>query len=310
MKKFRNHLFAYLLFTSVTGVVTVAQAASKIQVAIIVNGNAITNYDIERRIAFLRLQKRSGDLIKFAREELIDEMLRCIETKKHNISVSDDEINRAFSNFAERNNMTDSQLSQVLNQANVTPEHFKSYIQTQMSWGQLVSARFRAEGMLTEEEAIQRMLKNGGVKPITNEYHLQQVVFVIPKNRRSAIFERRRQEANVFRKKVNGCSNLYQRTKGIIDVTIKDLGRVLEPQIPNEWVKDIKVTPANRATPIRNTERGIESLVVCSIRKASDDRVAQLIFSIQNSHSNMGEASQIEKKYMKELRDKARIQSL
>ncbi|RCL04033.1 MAG: peptidyl-prolyl cis-trans isomerase SurA [Candidatus Tokpelaia sp. JSC189] len=310
MKKFGSYLSGYLLFASVMSIVLAVQAASGTQVAIIVNGNAITNYDIERRAAFLRLQKRSGDLAGPAREELIDETLRRIETKKHNISVSVEEINRAFADFAERNNMTTSQLAKMLNQEGVTAEHFKSYIQTQMGWERLISARFHAEGMVTEEEAVQRMLKNGGVKPKTNEYHLQQVIFVVPKNRRSVILDRRRQEANAFRNKVSGCNDLYKKNKGMIDVTIRDLGRILEPQIPNKWKKHVKVTPIKRATSVQNTEHGVEFLIVCSIRKVSNDRVAQLIFSIQDSHWDTEKAARLEKKYMKELRDKARIQNL
>jgi len=316
MKNFRNYIFAYLLSTSVAGIaftgwnMTAAQAAPPTQVAVIVNGNAITNYDIERRMAFLRLQRHNGNLSKLAREELVDEMLRRVEMKSRNINVSDGEVNRAFADFAERNNMSEAQLSQMLNQTGVTPEHFKSYIRVQMGWGRLVSARFRAEGMVSEEEAVQRMLKNGGVKPTANEYRLQQVIFVVPQNRRSTIFDKRRQEANSFRSRIHGCDNLHKLAKGMIDVTIRDLGRILEPQIPVEWEKSVKATPPGKATPIQNTTRGVEFLMVCSVRKVSDDRVAQLVFSIQDSHSGAQKAALLEKEYMKELRNKARIHSL
>jgi len=316
MKKYRNHLLAGLLSVIAAGLVfdgssvTTAMAAPGTQVAVIVNGNAITNYDISRRAAFLRLQRRNGNLNKLAREELVDEMLRRIEMKKRNINVSDGEVNRAFADFAERNRMTEAQLAEMLNQAGVTAQHFKSYIRVQMGWGRLVSMRFRAEGMVSEEEAVQRMLKNGGVKPTANEYRLQQVIFVVPKNRRAAIIGKRRQEANALRSRVHGCNNLHQLTKGMLDVTIRDLGRILGPQIPAEWEKAVKATAPNRATPTINTQRGVEFLVICSVNKVSDDRVAQLVFSIQDSHAGAKKAAMLEKKYMKELRDKARIQNL
>jgi len=315
MRKFRNHLFTCLFSACAAGIVfssgniPVAQAASGTQVAVIVNGNPITNYDIARRLAFLQLQRHSSNLNRLAREELVEEMLRRVEIKKRNIDVSDGEVNRAFSDFAERNNMTEAQLSQMLNQAGVTPEHFKSYIRTQMGWGRLVSARFRAEGMVSEEEAVLRMLKNGGVKPTTNEYRLQQVIFVVPASHRSAIFDKRRQEAAAFRSRVRGCENLRQQAKGMIDVTIRDLGRILGPQLPAEWNRSVLATPVGETTPVQSTVHGLEFLIVCSIRKVSDDRVAQLVFSIQDSHSSAQKATMLEKKYMKELRDKARIQN-
>ena len=179
--------------------------AGQTTVAVIVNGNAITNYDIQRRAAFLKLQRRQGNLPALAKSELIEEMLKRVEMKKRNISVSDEEVNKAFSGFAERNHMTVAQLTQMFAQTGVTADHFKDYIRTQMGWGRLVSARYRAEGgIITEQEAVQRMIKNGGVKPTANEYELQQVIFVVPSNRRSAILGKRKQDAELFRAKFAG----------------------------------------------------------------------------------------------------------
>ena len=288
-----------------------AEASAQTAVAVIVNGNAITNYDIQRRAAFLKLQRKTGNLTSQAKDELIEEMLKRVEMKKRNIDVSDDEVNKAFNGFAERNHMTVAQLTDMLGKAGVTAEHFKNYIRVQMGWGRLVSARYRAEGgIITEQEAVQRMLKNGGVKPTANEYELQQVIFVVPNNRRSAILGKRKQDAELFRSKFSGCANLKQQATGMIDVTIRNLGRVLEPQLPEEWEKSVKATPAGRMTPPQETARGVEALAVCNIKKVSDDKVAQLVFTIQdNEKSGDKKAEDLSAKYVKELREKARIEN-
>ncbi len=93
-------------------------------------------------------------------------MLKRIEMKSRGINISDKEVDDAYAGFASRNKMTLAQLNQVMNQSGVTPEHFKKYIMVQMGWGRLVSARFRATGMVSEQEAVQRMLKNGGRSPL------------------------------------------------------------------------------------------------------------------------------------------------
>lgn len=286
-----------------------AAPSASTSVAVIVNGNAITNYDIQRRKAFMRLQRRSGNLDKLAREELIEEMLKRVEMKRQKIDVSKEEIDNAFTGFAQRNRMTVAQLSQMLNQAGVTPDHFKNYIMVQMGWGRLISARYRAEGMVTEQDAVQRMLKNGGVKPTANEYTLQQVIFVVPANRRAAIIGKRRADANAFRARVQGCDSTRKLAKGMIDVTVRDLGRILEQQLPEEWDKNIRATAAGRTTPTRDTQRGVEFITVCDIRKTDEDRVAQLVFSVQDGASGEKKAAELEKKYLKELRDRARIQN-
>lgn len=286
-------------------------ASNSAEAKIIVSGNVITNGDIQRRANFLKLQRKGGNLNQTARQELTEEMLKRIEMKTRGINISDKEVDEAYAGFASRNKMSVAQLNQVMNQAGITPDHFKKYIMVQMGWGRLVSARFRATGMVSEQEAVQRMLKDGGKKPVATEYQLQQVIFVVPSAQRSpALMNKRRQEANALRSRFQSCDSTRQLTKGMIDVTVRDLGRVIEQQLPGEWAKDIKATSVNRATPPHDTEKGIEILAVCSTRQVSDDRVAQLVFSMEGADSASGQekkAEALSKKYVEELREKATI---
>ncbi|EJF90671.1 peptidylprolyl isomerase [Bartonella tamiae] len=280
-------------------------------VAVIVNGNAITNNDVRKRAAFLKLQQRKGNLNALAKEELIDEMLKRVEIKRRNIKINDDDVNNAYAGFAQQNNLTIDQLTQMLAQAGITAEHFKTYIGVQMGWGQLVSARYQSEnGLISEQEAVQRMIKNGGKKPSTNEYSLQQVIFVVPANKRASIIGKRKQDANNFRAKFNGCNNLKQQSTTMLDVTVRNLGRILEPQLPEEWDKAVRSTPVGKMTPPIETKRGVEALAVCEIKKVSDDKVAQLVYSIEDSKKGgQAKAADLSDKYMKELRASARIKT-
>ncbi|AQX30440.1 peptidylprolyl isomerase [Bartonella schoenbuchensis] len=323
MNRFKNSSFvlfyasiltfciAVLGVSSFTGAFFISSVFAQTTVAITVNGNPITNYDIQRRIAFLKLQQKQGDLSAQARNELIDEMLKNIEIQRLNIDVSDNEINSAFANFAEQNNMTVDQLSEMLNQTEVTEEHFKAYISGQMGWGRLVNARYQSEdGYLSEQEAAHRILKNGGIKPSTNEYTLQQIIFVIPAHRRAELLTKRTQEINNFRAHFRGCDNTKKQTRGILDVTVRNLGKFLEPQLPTDWEQAIRATPAGKMTQPHETPYGIEALAVCQIKKVSDDRVAQLMFSIQDSQKRTPQKLEaLSEKYLKELRQRAHIQN-
>ncbi|MDH7785014.1 peptidyl-prolyl cis-trans isomerase SurA [Ochrobactrum sp. 19YEA23] len=316
---FARPLFASLLSATVclTALGTVALPSSALaagegEVKVVVSGNAITNGDIQHRVAFLKLQRKGGgNLTQLARQELTDEMLKRVEMKSRNIGVSDQEVDQAYAGFASRNKMTLAQMNQVLNQAGVTPDHFKKYIMVQMGWGRLVSARFRATGMVSEQDAVQRMLKDGGKKPVATEYHLQQVIFVVPTSKRSpALLAKRRQEANALRSRFQSCDATRQQAKGIIDVTVRDLGRIIEQQLPGEWAKDVKAAGVGRTTPPHDTEKGVEFLAVCATRQLSDDRVAQLVFSMEGADSPEGQekkADALSTKYLEELRKKATI---
>ncbi|MBB4076096.1 peptidyl-prolyl cis-trans isomerase SurA [Bartonella fuyuanensis] len=280
-------------------------------IVITVNGNPITNYDLQRRLAFLKLQQKQGNLVVQAKKELIDEKLKNIEIKRRNVEVSNDEVDRAFENFATQNNMTIDQLNQILIQNDITVQHFKDYIRGQIGWGRLVNARYQAQtNIVTEQDAVRRILKNGGVKPSTNEYTLQRIIFVIPAHRRSEIFERRQREAKNFRAHFHGCANSHNQARGILDVTIRHLGKFLEPQLPSAWEQAILATPAGKMTTFQETSDGIEAIAVCKIKRVSDDYVARLLFSLQDSKkSSPQKLEELSKKYLEELRRVARIQN-
>jgi peptidyl-prolyl cis-trans isomerase SurA len=297
-------------FTALS-ITEMTSAANAAEIKVIVNSNPITNVDIANRVAFLKLQRRSGNLNKLAQDELVEEMLKRVEMKSRGIVVSDQELETAYAGFASRNKMSVAQLNQLMNQTGITPKHFKTFIMVQMGWNRAIGARFRSEGMMSEQDAVQRMLKEGGKKPSTNEYTLQQVIFVVPAANRSAgVMAKRRQEANALRNRFSGCDATRSLTKGMMDVTVRDLGKHLELQLPPEWTTQLKATAVGRATAVQDTDKGVEFLAVCAKRSVSDDRVAQLTFSMEGTSNNSDQekkAEEISKKYVKELREKAKI---
>lgn len=303
----RNHIIAAALFAVIGSSVTVGTilpaAASEIKV--VVNGAPITDYDISRRAAFLKLQRKKGD----AKEELTEEALKRQELRRLNLLVGDGEVNDAFARFATNNKMTLAQLNSVLDKAGVTAQHFKEYIRIQMSWGRALATRNRSQGgaKFTEQDAVQRMLKDGGKKPVSTEYQLQQVIFVVPANKRDRL-AKRRSEANAMRAKFNGCDGTRDIAKGTLDVTVRDLGKFIEQELPPEWAAQVKSTSVGHATATLDTDKGVEYLGVCATRQVSDDRVARMVFAQeQNSGKGDATAEAVDKKYLDELRAKAKI---
>ncbi|WP_442577365.1 peptidylprolyl isomerase [Mesorhizobium sp. ASY16-5R] len=293
-------LAATALTVSVQGT---AHAASEIRY--VVNNVPVTNYDIQRRAAFLKLQRKKGDLSKQASDEMIEQTLRQTEMKRLGIRVADQDVDAAYARFGKSNKMTTKQLNGVLDQAGVTASHFKDYIRTQLGWNRALSARFRAQGgTMSEQEVVRRMLEKGGSKPSATEYMLQQVIFVVPASERGSIGKRKK-EAESMRQRFTGCDSTREFAKGLLDVTVRDLGRVLAPELPTEWAEQIKATKIGGATPVRETERGVEFIGICRTREVSDDRVAKSVFQAEGSDDD--NAAELDKKYIAELRGRAKI---
>jgi peptidyl-prolyl cis-trans isomerase SurA len=276
------------------------------EIKYVVNNTAITSYDIQKRAAFLKLQHKPGASAKMAADDMVEQALKSQELEKRKVVIPKSQVDASFAKFASSNKMTTKQLSEILDRAGVTAPHFKEFMRVQMGWGQLVSSRYRAEsGGTTEQDAVQRMLQQGGAKPTATEYLLQQVIFVVPAAEKSKLGQRKR-EAEAMRQRFTGCDTTRQFAKGLIDVTVRDLGRVLAPQLPPEWADLIKRSTPGTATKVRETERGVEFIGICSTREVSDDRVAQLVFQSEGGDDNK-KGDELSKKYVEELRAKARI---
>ncbi|TIP73180.1 MAG: peptidylprolyl isomerase [Mesorhizobium sp.] len=295
--------FALLVAATSASITMMTPPAFASQIKYVVNNVPITTGDIQHRAAFLRLQRKKGN----AAEEMIEQTLRVAEARRLGIRISDAQVDAAYQRFATTNKMQLKQLDGVMAQSGVGKEHFKEFIRSQMAWNQALTARHRSEsgGALSEQDVVRRMLDNGGTKPTAMEYMLQQVIFVVPAAERSATLSKRKREADAMRARFNGCNTSREFAKGLIDVTVRDLGRILAPQLPPDWADQIKATKVGGATPTRETDRGVEFIGICSSREVSDDKAAQMVFQSEGSIGK--DADEISKKYVEELRKKARI---
>lgn len=273
------------------------------EIKYVVNNVPVTSYDIQRRAAFLKLQRQPG---ASASEAMIEQTLRVAELKRLNINVPDKSVDDAYARFAASNKLSTAQMDQILAQSGVTKGHFTDYIRVQMGWNQAVGSRFRATSKVSEQDMVRQMLKQGGDKPSATEYMLQQVIFVVPAAERDASLSKRKREAEAMRQRFSGCDSTREFAKGLLDVTVRDLGRVLEPELPPEWAEPVKGTKAGGATAVKETERGVEFIGICSAREVSDDRVAQMLMQADGGSTDE-KAQELDKKYLAELREKAEI---
>lgn len=280
------------------------RAASEIK--IIVNNQAITSVDIARRVAFLKLQRAGGNLGQKAREQLTEEALKSQEAARIRALASDAEVEAAFERFAKSNKMTPKQMTQVLNQAGVTPKHFKNFIRVQMSWPRVVGAVSRSSGGdMSTQDLVSKMLERGDNKASTTEYILQQVIFVVPASKRSkSMLNARKREADQLRGRIQGCDGAASAITGLRDVSLRQLGRIMQPQLPPDWKPLIEKAKAGSTTASRITDRGVEFIILCSAKTVTDDKAAEMVFRAENEEAGESETG---KKHLAELRRRSVI---
>lgn len=304
MKRARFATAAALM--AVFGALAVLPAAPAMasEIKYIVNNTAVTSYDIQRRAALNRLFRQKGGAEKAA-EDMVEQALKSEELARRNIRISKQTVDDSYNRFATSNKLKPAQLDQILSQAGIGREHMKEFIRIQMGWSQLLGSRYRATEMMTEQQMVRKVFELGGKKPSATEYLLQKVTFVVPQKERGAILGKRKREAEAMRQRFNGCETTRQFAKGLIDVSVQDIPRILEPELPPDWEKQIKATKPGAATPVRETAAGVEFIGVCSSREVNDDRAAQMMLQADGKMDEKGE--ELSKKYVEELRKVARI---
>jgi peptidyl-prolyl cis-trans isomerase SurA len=200
-------------------------------------------------------------------------------------------------------------MTQILERAGVGVDHFKAFIAVQMSWPRLVNARYGSSNRMSNSDLVARMMENKQ-KPETTEYILQQMIFVVPANKKG-IVGKRKSEAEASRAKYPGCDQAKVFAATMLDVSVRDLGRVLAPELPAEWKPLVEQAKGN-TTATRVTDRGVEYIAICSQRQVSDDQAAEMVFRQEDldkakAGKNAPPENPNAQKYMEELRKKAQI---
>ena len=279
------------------------------KIAVLVNKTPITTNQIKRRVAFVRLRRMKGNARSIATNELIDEAIKMEEAKRIGAVANDAAVNAAYARFAKSNKMPVSALNTVLARQGVTSRGFKDFIRASMSWQRAVGARVQAEEAGSATTGVSKspswLPPAGQGSTKETEYTIQQIVFVVPASKRSTLLKRRRAEANSFRTRVNGCQNARTLAASLKDVTVLDRGRLLESKLPPRWAKQIKATPPGKVTRVQDDVKGVEMIAVCNRREVIGKSTASADAFSDGKFAE--KASSTEKKYLKELKDRAII---
>jgi len=281
-----------------------AFAASKIIAS--VDNIAITNNDLSRRAALLRLQKRKGNINKQAKQALIDEALKLKEAQRRNVNVPQSAVDNAYAKFARGNKMKTSQLTQVLNRAGVGSRGFKDFIKAQIAWQAVVSSRVKAGGApgRSAGRSMNDRLFASSNGAASAEYVLDQVIFFSSGSRsKNASVS----EAKTMRSAFVGCEKLKTQASNFKNVGVRTLGRVPENGIPAAWKQHVVGLEQGQTSAVRSTERGAEYLAVCSKTSTGKQQSGAAEAGFDLKVQGGKKAEDIAAEYLEELRKKAVI---
>lgn len=163
---------AAMLLTGALGAPVAAQ--QPFAAAATVNGQAITNFQVQQRALFFGLLRAPGADTESATQALIDETLQNQAARAAGIALTEEELDEGMVEFAGRANLSPDQFIAALAQGGVEPETFRDFVRNGMLWRSYVQQRFGPVSRPSDAEIDRKLARGGapGVRVLLSEIAL------------------------------------------------------------------------------------------------------------------------------------------
>jgi peptidyl-prolyl cis-trans isomerase SurA len=246
------------------------ESSAQAQVACMINGEPITNYDIEQRSKLIFLSAKKMPDRQQVIDELIDEKVKIREGKKFGIDPSAADVDQNYTAMSGRMRITADQLTKSLESQGIRPDTLKLRLKADMVWSNLVRGRYKESLQVGEKDvaaAVQEKEKEKGSddKPDTQsfEYKMQPIVLIVPRGSAPDLVETRKKEAEALRARIQTCVEANAFFKSMQNAAIKEAVVKTSADIPPSLREVLDGTPVGHLTPPEVTKQGVEMVALC-----------------------------------------------
>jgi peptidyl-prolyl cis-trans isomerase SurA len=252
---------------------TCASSSHAQTVAVMVNGDPITDFDIEQRTKLDFLSTHKQPTCQEVMNELIDEKIKIKEGKKFGVDPSSSDVDQSYGGMASRMRITPEQLSKSLEAQGIRPETLKFRMKAELIWTSLVRGRYKERLQVGEKDVAAAIKAEGDDKQETEgfEYKLQPLVLVVPRGSATATIEARHKEAEALRAKVQSCGEASAYFRSMQNGAVREVVTKTSADIPPNLRKVLDDTPIGHLTPPEVTKQGIEMVALCARKPTTID---------------------------------------
>jgi peptidyl-prolyl cis-trans isomerase SurA len=275
-------------------------------VVLVVNGEVITDYDIEQRTKFHTLSEHKAPARQDVIEELIDEKLKVQIGRRYKIELDDNDINSSYSDMAKRMHLTSDQLTQTLAQGGVDSKTLKARIRADTTWQYIIRGKFQSSLQINEKSVLAEMetqKKSDGDK-VGYDYTLRPILFVVPRGN-TALQEARRKDAEALRARFTNCDSGLPFARSLRDVAIREPITKNSSELAPALREILDKTEVGHLTAPETTQQGVELFALCE-KKETKDQTPEKREVREKMFSEQFQAKA--KNYLRELRRQAMIE--
>ena len=275
-------------------------------VVLIVNGEVITDYDIDQRTKFNTLSTHKTPARQEVIEELIDEKLKVQIARRYKLDITDSDVDSSYADMAKRMHLTADQLSQTLAQNGIDSKTLKARVRADLNWQYIIRGKFQSSLQVSEKsvlDEIETQKKSDG-GDVGYDYTLRPILFVVPHGN-TALQESRRKDAEALRARFSTCDTGLLFARSLRDVAVREPITKNSSELVPALRQILDKTEVGHLTPPETTAQGIELFALCEKKETKSDtpekrQARDKIFSEQFQAKA--------KNYLRELRRQAMIE--
>jgi peptidyl-prolyl cis-trans isomerase SurA len=249
-------------------------------VALVVNGEAITDEDIEQRTKFNQLASHKDPSRREIIEELIDDRLKVQAAHSHKIGLTDKDVDAQYADMAKRLHMTADELTQTLGQGGVEAKSLKAKILADLSWQYVIRGRLAWGPPLSEQQvggqnaSSEAAHQTKGNPDVEYDYTLRPILFQVPPGN-AALLEEHRKDAEALRARFTDCDSGLSAARTQHDIVIREPITKNSSELVFALRELLANTELGHLTPPETMSQGIQLFAVCARKETMTGQKTQ-----------------------------------
>jgi peptidyl-prolyl cis-trans isomerase SurA len=277
------------------------------QVVAFVNGQPITNLDVEHRSKFIQMSSKKVPPRREVLDSLIDEILEIAEAKRFSLDVPDADVDRSYADVATRMGFDAPKLTQILVTGGASEDTLKRRLRAQIAWTGLVRGRYKASLEIRDKdvEAQLQLHKTDEKATVGYEYIMRPVVFIVARGSADTAYEARKRDAEALRARFLSCEEGITFARALPDVAVRDQVSKFSADLAQQLRDILDGTATGHLTPPEQTAEGIQMFAVCTKKETKSDTPEMRQIRDQMFQQKFGAQA---KRYLENLRRQAMIE--
>jgi peptidyl-prolyl cis-trans isomerase SurA len=257
---------------------------SVVKATAIVNGEVITQTDIDQRVAFMAVanggQIPEGEVERLRQQvlrNLIDETLQIQAAKAAEIEVTEADIDRTLARVAGNVKQTPEQMAEYLKANGTSVRTMRRQIHGEIAWRRLQSAKIES-GVSVGDEEVKEVIKRLEASKGTEEYRVGEIFLSAPAGNQAQALENANKILEQLRQGASFVAYARQFSEASTAAVGGDLGWVRPAQLPEALASVVvNLQPGQVSVPVQ-VPGGVSIVAVQDKRKVltADPRNAEL----------------------------------